>query len=474
MNRSPHIVYLLSDEHRGQAMSHLGDPNVRTPNMDRLAQEGMSFNTAFANCPICVPSRGTILSGRHAHCSPMQFQDDAYRVNAPSTATLLRAQGYHTAYFGKSHLGMVKTQAFGAGRHDATRPRPPGMRTPERHRAGFQDWHGYEGNGNSLFDVQVYHNSKREARVHRGYETDVMADMLISYLEQYDPTQPLFLVWSVLPPHFPLDVPEKWLRHDPATLQVPPNFSDTPEYRRNLARYYAMIENLDWNLGRILDKLDELPGFQGDRTATVYFSDHGDLMGSHRRHSRKELPHEEGIRIPAIFRWPGHIAPTGVVDGMFSLVDLLPTTLGLVGATVPSHCQGRDFSPKLRGEAFVPPEDVFLGLCVGPRYSLDFLNWRAIRTDSWKYAFYEDGHEQLYDLRNDPFELHNVAADQPVVKMKLKQLLRQRMSELREPYFDVLMDYGVSMNAPTIDVDETGDTQNHPELAPPPCADYRF
>lgn len=455
-------------------MSHLGDPNVRTPVMDRLAREGLSFRTAFANCPICVPSRGTIFSGRHAHCGPMQFQDDAYRISAPSTATLLRAQGYHTAYFGKSHLGMVKTQALVPGRRDPARPRPPGMRTPERHRAGFQDWHGFEDNRDALFDIQVYHNDEREARVHPGYETDAMADLLISYLERYDRDEPLFLVWSVLPPHFPLDVPEKWLRHDPATLQVPPNFSDTPEYRQNLARYYAMIENLDWNLGRILDRLEQLPRFRGERTATVYFSDHGDFMGSHRRHSRKEYPQEEGIRVPAIFHWPGHIPATGAIDGLFSLVDLLPTTLGLAGVPVPSYCQGRDFSPLLRGEPFTGPTDVFFGLCLGPRYSLDFINWRAVRTDTWKYVFYEDGHEQLYDLKRDPFELHNLADEEPEQKTRLRQLLRERMKELREPYFDVLMDHGVCMNAATIDVDETRDTQNHPELAPPPCADYRF
>jgi choline-sulfatase len=94
MNK-PNIIYILSDEHRGQAMSHAGDPNVKTPTMDRLAAEGVSFTQASANCPICTPSRGTIFSGRHAHAGPVQGFFDNYKTAAPSTATHLRQNGYH-------------------------------------------------------------------------------------------------------------------------------------------------------------------------------------------------------------------------------------------------------------------------------------------------------------------------------------------------------------------------------------------
>ena len=101
----PHIVYILSDEHSGMAMSHAGDPNVSTPNMDRMANQGVSFTNAYANCPICTPSRGMIFSGRYAHSGPVQYFFDVYKATAPSTATILRDVGYHTAYFGKWHCG---------------------------------------------------------------------------------------------------------------------------------------------------------------------------------------------------------------------------------------------------------------------------------------------------------------------------------------------------------------------------------
>ena len=110
MPQQPHVIYILSDEHFGGAMGHMGDANVRTPNMDRMAAEGVSFERAYANCPVCTPSRGTIFSGRHAHAGPVQFFFDVFKASAPSTATMLRAAGYHTAYFGKWHCGVVHDQ----------------------------------------------------------------------------------------------------------------------------------------------------------------------------------------------------------------------------------------------------------------------------------------------------------------------------------------------------------------------------
>src|SRR5688572_20104929 len=137
IRRLPHILWVLSDEHRGQAMSHAGDLNVRTPEMDEMAGKGASFRRAYANCPVCTPSRGSIFSGRYAHCGPVQGMHDVYKPAAPSIATELRDAGYHTVYFGKWHCGTVKDQVppdvagderfAGAARH----------RTPEHLRAGF-------------------------------------------------------------------------------------------------------------------------------------------------------------------------------------------------------------------------------------------------------------------------------------------------------------------------------------------------
>ena len=192
-------------------------------------------------------------------------------------------------------------------------------------------------------------------------------------------------------------------------------------------------------------------------------------MASHRRHSRKEFPHDEASRVPMIVRWPGAVPARGVVDGLFSLVDLAPTTLGLAGVPVPDYHQGHDWSSFLRGaaDAADPPREVLLEMCLGPRYSLDFLDWRGVRTAEHLYAFYETGHEQLYDLRADPYQLHNLAglADHETLRQRLLRLL----AETGEPVFHVLMEHCVApeTSRPTLDASDRRDTQNHPELVPP-------
>jgi arylsulfatase A-like enzyme len=452
MSRAPHILYILSDEHRGQAMSHAGDPNVRTPWMDRLAAEGASFPRAYANCPICTPSRGTIFSGRHAHAGPVAGFFDVFKPTAPSTATELRRQGYRTAYFGKWHCGIVRNQVPASVRDDTTGRFDGGSRnrTPEAHRAGFQDWFGFE-NLNQHFNSSIYEGHNADPTPLEGYETDALTDRAIDYIRSYDGEESLFLVLSVTPPHFPLIVPDEWERFDPGGLEVRPNFHDSPEMRQHLATYYAMIENLDHNIGRLMECVQQTEGFED--TLTVYFSDHGDYMGSHGVHNTKEHPHEESVRIPAIFHRPGTI-PAGIrPEGLFSLVDLMATTLGLVGAEVPSWSQGADFSPCLRGEdGFAPPEEVLLEMCGSPRWRLSMPDWRGLVTQRWKYAFVENRFELLFDLEADPFEQRNLARTERTQRDEMRARLVELLRETRDPYWDVLIEHGVEPDGPTLDV----------------------
>ena len=452
MGDLPHIFYFLSDEHCGFAMSHACDPNVRTPAMDRLAAEGVSFRRAYANSPICTPSRGTIFSGRHAHAGPVQNFFDVYKAAAPSTATLLREAGYHTAFFGKWHLGIVRNQMSPAVRAnpDAYPEIEYFRRTPEYHRGGFQDWFAFELN-DAPYNLAYYQGREVDPRKRAGYQTDVLTDMVIEYLRAYDGDAPLFLVLSVEPPHFPLEAPEAGRRLDPAALVTRPNFVETPGLRESLAVYYAMVENVDRNLARVAETVASLPAFSAN-TLLNYFSDHGEYMGSHGFIERKEHPHEEGVRIPAIFWWPGRLPPQAPRPELFGLVDMLPTTFGLVGLPVPPHVQGIDFSPACRGEAFAGPEDLLIEMTSNPRWDLDFLDWRGVVTEDWKYVFYETGHELLFDLANDPYEQTNLAAGRPEKREAMRRLLLRRLAETREPYFDVLIEHGVKPDGPVIDV----------------------
>lgn len=455
----PHIIYILSDEHRGQAMSHAGDPNVQTPAMDRLAGEGSSFRRAYANCPICTPSRGTMFSGRQAHAGPVSGFFDVFKATAPSTATMLRELGYHTAYFGKWHCGIVRNQKSPEVVANPETYKGASNRTPEYHRGGFQDWFGFE-NLNQHFSSYYYDNQDINPTRLDGYETDGLTELVLDYVNGYDREEPLFLVLSVTPPHFPLIVPDKWKRLDPEELQVRPNFTEQSDARDNLATYYAMIENLDWNIGRLMDEIQQTPLF--DNALTVYFSDHGEYMGSHDRQSRKEHPHEESVRIPALFHWPERLPAQGQIDGLFSLVDLLPTTLGLIDADVPPHVQGTDFSPALRGESFDGPDSVLLEMVNNPRWTLDLLDWRGVVTEGWKYAFYETGEEMLFDLKDDPFEMNNLADRDLEQKEVMRDLLLRELEASREPYFDVLIEHGVEPEGPVRDVSTV--EEEHPGL----------
>jgi arylsulfatase A-like enzyme len=175
-------------------------------------------------------------------------------------------------------------------------------------------------------------------------------------------------------------------------------------------------------------------------------------MGSHDRQSRKEHPHEESVRIPALFHWPEQLSAQDQIDGLFSLVDLLPTTLGLIGADIPPHVQGTDFSPALRGEDFSGPDSVLLEMVNNPRWSLDLLDWRGVVTPRWKYAFYETGEEMLFDLEEDPFEMRNLADTHPDQKEQMQSRLLRELEASREPYFDVLIEHGVEPEGPVTDV----------------------
>ena len=445
----PHVIYILSDEHYGGAMSHAGDPNVRTPRMDRLAEEGVSLSRAYSNCPICTPSRGTIFSGRHAHCGPVQSFFDVYKATAPSTATLLRDAGYHTAYFGKWHCGVVRDQNPPSVRDNPESFTAWPTRTPEYHRGGFQDWHGFEVN-NAPFAGFYYHRDESDPRRMDRYQTDFLTDLAIDYIESYDGDTPLFLALSVEPPHFPLEAPDEYERFDPEALRVRENFVDSPEMREKLATYYAMVENLDHNIGRLMDALDRLDAF--DDTLTVYVSDHGDFMGSHGLINRKENPQEESVRIPALFHWAGHIPARPPRPDLFGLVDLLPTTLGLLDLDIPPHIQGRDFSPALRGESFAGPDAQLLEMSGNPRWRLDFLDWRGVVTRDWKYAFYETGHELLFNLAEDPCELDNLADRDDANRKRMRALLLDQLGSTREPYFDVLIEHGAPLEHPVLDV----------------------
>jgi arylsulfatase A-like enzyme len=414
----PNVIWVFGDQHRGQALSCAGDPNVNTPHVDRLAREGCWFPQAVSGFPLCCPFRGSLLTSRYPHrCVP--GHEFPLPEDVPTLADVFREHGYHTAYFGKWHVAGWKERDGRAAMY---------ITDPDR-RGGFDDWVGYENN-NAQWDCWVHGGASDDAFHCRldGYETDRMTDMLIGHIrrqaeggegpgEASGGARPFFAVLSVQPPHDPYLAPAEFMaRHNPARLELRPNVPAIPRVegvaRRELAGYYAQIENLDWNIGRIREALFETG--LNENTYIVFFSDHGDMHGSHGMH-RKTCPYEESIRIPMVicadstnYGIRPHECPAPI-----NHVDIAPTTLGLCGIDPPEHFEGTDYSGcfltgRQPGEL---PESAYLQ-AVTPTCHGDSIDrpWRGVVTrDGWKYVCLEGQPWLMFDLNEDPYEQANLA-----------------------------------------------------------------
>jgi len=418
--KRPNVLWLFGDQHRAQSLGCMGDPDLETPHIDALAGQPA---TAVAGCPLCTPFRGSLLTSRYPHdCLP--GHDYELPDGVPTVATAFNKAGYRTAWFGKWHVdGQVN-------RAEHERPGKQFVR-PER-RGDFETWLGYENN-NAQYDCWFHgHESNGEpVDLFRLpiYETDAITDILISYLRDRGAeraageAKPFFAAMSVQPPHNPYIAPETWMaRHRPEEVHLRPNVPDVPrvieEARRDLAGYNAMIENLDWNVGRVVAAL-ESQGLLED-TIIVFFSDHGDMHGSHAR-ILKCVPWEESIRVPFLVSQGGRPLLEGAGEArhtMINHVDIAPTSLGLCGLPVPDWMQGRDFAPLFRGADSFPgqPDSAYLQLVdPGLRFGVAVDRerpWRGVVTeDGWKYAVFEGHPWLLYNLNEDPYELANLAHD---------------------------------------------------------------
>jgi len=439
---SPNVIWIFGDQHRAQALSVMEDPNVQTPNIDRLA---VSSRTGIAGSPLCSPFRGSLLTSQYPHrCIP--GHDIALPNGMPTVATAFNHNDYQTAYIGKWHVdGAI---------HRPSDTRPAFQYVDPNRRGGFDCWLGYENN-NSQYDCWVHGHYEDGTPIDsyqlRGYETDALTGLLIEYLEGRSLGQPFFAVLSVQPPHSPYIAPPEFMeRHRPETIQLRPNVPSVnhvqQQARQSLAGYYAMIENLDWNVGRILQTLRNTG--LADQTILVFFSDHGDMHGSQAR-ILKCVPWEESIRIPFLIYGPGIDTSLDNYPELINHIDIAPTTLGLCGIDSPESMVGIDYSGYFvldRQKPINPPDSAFLQL-VDPGWIYGFASdrerpWRGIVTnDGWKYVVLEGQPWLMYNLNDDPYELANLALD-------------GRFKQERQNLQDKLMDW----------ITRTGDMFKLPEI----------
>jgi arylsulfatase A-like enzyme len=413
----PNLIWIFSDQHRAQAMGCTGDPNARTPNIDRMASGCV---TGIGGSPLCSPFRGSVLTSRYPHhCIPghdLPLPDDAKTI-----AHAFNDNGYRTSWFGKWHVDGQEN------RDEETRPAHHHVRRERR--GGFDTWIGYENN-NAQFDCWVHGHdgAGNEVDLYQldGYETDKLTDLLLDDLAQHDTEEPFFSVLAFQPPHSPYVAPDAYHEHFSSEqvelrANVPPVERVVDSSRESLAGYYAMIENMDWNIGRVLEAV-EAKGV-AENTYVIYFSDHGDMHGSQGR-ILKCVPFEESVRIPFIVRDPkaeaqGSREQRGRSPELINHVDIGPTSLGICGIDKPEWMVGTDYSGCYldhREEPETMPDSAYLQL-VDPGFKYGFAvdrerPWRGVVTDDgWKYAVFEGVPWLMYNLNEDPYEMVNLAMD---------------------------------------------------------------
>lgn len=425
----PNLLIVLSDQLRRDALGIYGNPDIQTPHIDRLAQDGVRFDNACSSYPICVPFRFTFMTGMYAHS---RFVPGIEWRMSPAETTLADAfntEGYHTVYVGKWHL-------YGGHAHLPNHPARKANMTPvpRQHQGRWQKWLGFEV-ANNPFDTYYFEDDDPTPRRIDGYQTDGLFDIAMTYLESIkDDEKPFCCVLSVEPPHFPLEAPERNVsRLSERALTLPPNhlYQDSrpspakkvsaDDLEKLLAQrrmYYAMIENLDDNIGRLVDFLREQR--LADHTLLALFADHGEMGGMHRMVTAlKEASFEEAIGIPLIVYDPRHPERGGTrLSDVVCTEDLFPTLCGLAEFEPKQRVWGKDLAPLIRGEVEQLDRDgVLLEMVRDFRPDAAFYKraHRGIRTRRWKYTvlYDEDDPEhprpwQLFDLENDPLEDRNL------------------------------------------------------------------
>lgn len=480
----PNIVFFFSDDLTTQAISayRYGMDLPPTPNIDRLAREGMLFENSFCGNSICTPSRGTVMTGLHSHKNGIVHLGGALDPDGPSWPKALHESGYTTAVFGKWHM--------------KTKPN------------GFDAWEVFSGQG-SYYNPDLFGPDGKSRRI-EGHSTDVVTDLALDWIEKRDRSKPFALLVHHKAPHRNWKPSIRDLeRYRDITFPEPPSLFDdyagrvaaashkmgidghmrmgsdlmmltgeeadrvlrrlTPEqrkaylaafeaenaafradpptgkalvrwkYQRYMRNYLRCVAGVDRNVGRVLGRLDSL-GLTG-KTITVYCADQGFYLGEHGWFD-KRWAYEESMRMPLIVRWPGVVKPGSRCAAMVQNIDYAPTLLAATGVEPGWKMHGISLMPLLRGGGATPPDwrDTLYYRYIDGGHGV--AQHSAIRTNEFKLLYFDrprseaerQSRWELFDLKKDPREMSNLASN-PEYATRL-EALKERFWKTRTFYDD--------------------------------------
>ena len=435
--RKPNIVYIMSDELGYYELSCMGHPHFVTPNVDRMAEEGVRFNQALAGSSVCAPTRCCLMSGKHSGHTSVRKNDGGtpMREGEETVASVLKRAGYATGGFGK----------WGCGGRGSTG-------VPETH--GFDVFVGYydQVHAHSYYPPYIVRNSEEMplegnhgGSDGRTYSHYVIMDEALKFIRAHK-DRPFFCYLPITPPHGIHNIPDD----DPAWAL----FKDKawPEPAR---RYAAMVNMVDRNVGEVLGLLKELDlqrdtivFFCGDNGGMDYFRDKDHPRGFHGPNvhpktgvalrGQKGNLYEGGLRIPMIVRWPGHIRPRRVSDLLWYFPDVLPTLAELAGAKVPPDVDGLSIVPELLGPDAAgrkQPQHEYLYWELSGQTAVRMGDWKAVRPRGRRGRNQPEPTWELYDLANDIQEQNDLAEKHPDVLAKMKAFAEKAHEEAREGTF---------------------------------------
>ncbi len=417
-----------------------GGQNAPTPNLDRLAGEGVRFTNALSTYPLCTPYRGMMQTGRW----PALSGGIMNWINLPSTGEsmgdVFSRAGYHTGYIGKWHLA--------AGRLSGTLKRdvpPPPRSEPEYvppgpMRMGYRHWAAY--NFHSDFNHAYYYRDTPERLFMPKFETDSETDMAIDFMKRNQSSaEPFFLVVSPHPPHPPwttAQAPARNLETTPENLYWRPNVKGRRDAPAADPRcYYSMLANMDENVGRLVQFLDE--SGLADNTIFVMTSDHGEMMASQGRYN-KMVPYVEAVHVPLIVRWPGHIKPGSVTDALYTPIDSFPTLASLCGIEAPSIVDGMDLSASMTQRNGKERDAALLMNFTShwdyPETATSWPEWRGVRDKRYTYVRWLNGAEELFDNQADPYQMTNLfdGRNVPPVMKQMRERLRDLLNQAHDEF----------------------------------------